>query len=309
MKRTLLWTGFGLTLGWLWNQSKRNRPKPLQHAVTIITGGASGIGKATAHKFARQGAIVIIADLEHQLTAELKQEFTPYDAEILLVACDISQADQRAHLVEEVMKKYKKVDILINNAGISKGGRFAELEPTDIERMISVNLVGTLHLTHSILPFMLDQNKGHIVNVSSVNAVMPPPGEALYSATKAGMNAFSDSLRREYNKHNINISVVMPVLTQTAMLNDVDEEELRDNQLLMPGMSLDTADNVADQILLAVQYNIREIICGDASMGLLAKLSQLRPSAMDWAFRYVIDTDKFIATLQKLGGRNTTLEE
>ncbi len=302
MKSKLLLAGIGLISGWLWNQQQKQKPKSIKNAVTIITGGASGIGEATAHAFARHGAIVIIADLDHQLTDTLKQSFKPYETEVLFIVCDITRHEKRQQLIDEVMQHYGRVDILINNAGLSKGGEFTDLSSDDIDKLITVNLLGTLHLTHAVLAIMKTQKQGHIVNISSINGVMPPPGEALYSATKAGLNAFSDSLRRELGETNINVSVVMPALTQTAMLNQVTEDELRQNQLLMAWMRLDTAKQVADQILNAVQFNIREIVCGGQSMEVLAKVAPLRPSAMDWVFKHLINTDKFIATLKKLGG-------
>lgn len=301
MKSKLFLAGASIILGWLWGKQRHHHPISLNESVTIITGSASGIGKATAHAFARQGAIIIIADLAHQLTESLKAEFAPYEAQPVFIACDITQAEQRQLLLDTVLERYEKIDILINNAGVSHGGAFANLSFKDIQTTITVNLLSTLHLTQSVLKIMKQQNQGHIVNVSSVNAMMPPPGEAVYSATKAGLNAFSDSLRRELGKTNINISVVMPALTQTDMLNDITEVDLRKNQLLMPGMTLDQPSTVASAILHAVQYNERDIICGGQATEILTRLAQFRPSAMDWAFKYVINTEKFMNTLSKLG--------
>ena len=301
MKFKFLLAGIGIIAGWLWGKQRHRQPKSVKNAVTIITGGASGIGKATAHTFARQGATVIIADLNQQLTDTLRDEFTPYETTIAFIACDITSSAQRQNLVNTVEETYGKIDILINNAGISKGGAFSKLSPITIDTIIQVNLIATIHLTQAVLNIMQKQNHGHIVNISSVNAIMPPPGETIYSATKAGLNAFSDSLRRELGNTNINISVVMPTLTKTDMLNHISEDDLRKNQLLMAGMSLDRPENVAGAILRAVQFNERGVICGGQSTEILTQLAQLRPSAMDWAFRYVINTEKFMETLGKLG--------
>jgi len=306
MKFKFLLAGISIILGWLWGQQRHRQPISLKNAITIITGGASGIGKATAHSFARQGACVVIADLEHQLSDSLKQEFTPYQNEVLFITCDITNVDERQNLIDSVIQQYNAIDILINNAGISKGGAFSKLSAEAIDTIIGVNLVATIHLTQAVLQVMQVQNHGHIVNVSSVNAMMPPPGEAIYSATKAGLNAFSDSLRRELGKTKINVSVVMPALTKTDMLNNISEDDLRQNQLLMPGMALDKPEDVADAILQAIQFNQREVICGGQSTEVLTRLAQLRPSAMDWAFRHVINTEKFMNALEKLGRTDFT---
>lgn len=308
MKFKLLLATLGIFTGWVWSRQKPKQPISLKNAVTIITGGASGIGKATAHAMARQGAIVIIADLEHQLTDELKQEFAPYATPIHFITCDITQAEHRQALVQEVMTQHESIDILINNAGMSVGGAFTNSSPDAIDKLIEINLLATIHLTHVVLKIMKKQNRGHIVNISSINAKLSPPGEAIYSASKAGLNAFSDSLRRELAQNDIHVSTVMPALTQTAMLNDLSEAELRQNQLLMPGVQLDTAKHVADAILSAIQYNKREVICGGHSMQWLTQLSPLRPSAVDWVFKYVINTEKFMQTLGKLG-KQQELEE
>ena len=301
MRNKLILAGISIFAGWLWGKRQSSQPQSIKNAVTIITGGASGIGKATAHIFAKQGAVIIIADLEHQLTNTLKQEFEPYNTPIHFIACDITQADHRHKLIGEVMSNYAHIDILINNAGISRGGAFVEQSSEAIDQVININLLGTIHLTHAVLHIMKEQNQGHIVNVSSVGALMPPQGEAIYAAAKGGLNAFSDSLRRELSKTNIHISVVMPALTQTEMLNDVNKDELRDGQVIMAGTGLDTPQNVAEAILSAVQFNRREVICGGQSTELLSRLAQLRPSAMDWAFKHVINTDKFMETLKKVG--------
>ena len=301
MKSKIVLALLSVITGWIWQKQQHKQPKSVRNKVTIITGGASGIGKATAHCFAQYGATVIIADLEHQITDELKQEFESYQIPTHFIACNITKSEDREQLIEQAISTFDHIDILINNAGISKGGAFTDLSSNSIDKIISVNLVATLHLTHAVLHIMKAQNRGHIVNVSSVNAKMPPPGEAIYSATKSGLNAFSKSLRRELGKTKINISVVMPALTQTEMLNQISEDDLRKNQVLMTGMELDTPQNVADAILSAVQYNKREVICGGKSVEILSLLAQLRPSAMDWAFRHIINTEKFMATLKKLG--------
>lgn len=302
MKNKLLLTGGLLLLaGWWANKSSTKQTASVKNAVTLITGGANGIGKATAHAFARHGAMIVIADLEHQLTDTLQHEFEGYTTPVHFIPCDITQTEHRDRLIHEVTRHYEHIDILINNAGVSMGGAFEDLPSASIDKIINVNLTATIHLTQAILPIMKQQNHGHIVNISSVNALMPPPGEAIYSASKSGLNAFSDSLRRELVKTNIRISVVMPALTQTDMLNNVSEDELRDNQLLMSGMSLDSVDQVAGAILSAVQTNQREVICGGVATNALARLAQFRPSAMDWAFKYAIDTERFMQTLTRLG--------
>ena len=302
MKNKLFITG-GLFLlaGWFANKTNAKQPASVKNAVTIITGGAKGIGKATAHTFARRSAIIIIADLEHQLTDALRHEFANYNTPVHFIPCDITLSEHRDRLIHEVTRHYEHIDILINNAGISIGGAFENLSSHAIDKIINVNLTATIHLTQNILHIMKQQNHGHIVNVSSVNALMPPPGEAIYSASKSGLNAFTDSLRRELGKTNIHISLVMPALTRTDMLNNLSEAELRENQLLMSGVSLDSAERVAKAILTAVQTNQREVICGGTQTSTLARLAQLRPSAMDWFFRNAINTERFMQTLTRLG--------
>lgn len=301
MKKKLILAGVGIIAGWLVHRNSVPQPQSVKGAVTVITGSAKGIGKATSHAFARLGATVIIVDHKHQLTDSLQDEFSNYNTPVHFIPCDITQSDQRNQLIRDVTRHYEHIDILINNAGVSIGGEFATLSSAAIDKIINVNLTATIHLTQNMLPIMKRQNRGHIVNVSSVNALMPPPGEAIYSASKSGLNAFSDSLRRELGNTNIRVSVVMPALTQTGMLNDVSEDELRENQLLMSGMSLDSADTVAKAIVSAVQYNRREVICGGTPTHMLARLAQLRPSAMDWAFKYAIDTERFMQALTQLG--------
>lgn len=296
----------GALLGWFLARRKPPQPRSLQQAVTVITGGASGIGKATAHKFARAGAHIVIADLPDKLTTTLHNEFTPYETPVQFIACDITQPQHRQQLIDTVLQSHGQIDIFINNAGISIGGAFIDQHPDAIDRLITVNLTSALHLIKLVLPLMQEQNRGHIVNISSVSALMPPPGEALYSASKAGLNAFSDSLRRELAHTNILVSVVMPVLTRTDMMNDVTDEELHRNKVAIPGNPIHRPEDVADAVLYAVRHNQRDVFCGGNEIELMARLSQMRPTAVDWFFKNIINTERFMETLGKLGETRET---
>ena len=191
----------------------------LKGKVAVISGGSKGIGRATVHRLAQDGVDVVIGATSRELLESVGKEAESFGAKVLTGYCDVAErADCRA-LVESAKSEFGKIDILINNAGIGYSGKVVDLTPEEAEKMVRVNILGVYYLTHAVLPSMIAQNSGDIINIGSVAALKYSPGFALYSATKFAVKAFSEGLRNEVQGHNIRVTTVHPGMVSTNFFN------------------------------------------------------------------------------------------
>jgi 2-hydroxycyclohexanecarboxyl-CoA dehydrogenase len=191
----------------------------LEGRIALVTGGASGIGKATVMEFARSGATVICADVNADKGAELVKEAAATNFAVEFVAVDLADPGSTRRCAAEVLQKHPRIDILVNAAGWNDIQPFVENPPDYMDRVVAINLGGTLHLTQALLPTMIAAGKGKIVNVSSDAGRVGSSGETTYAAAKGGVIAFTKSLAREVARHSINVNCVCPGPTDTPMLH------------------------------------------------------------------------------------------
>jgi 2-hydroxycyclohexanecarboxyl-CoA dehydrogenase len=178
----------------------------LEGKTALVTGGASGIGKATVMELARSGAVVICADVNAQKGAELQQEAAATNFTVEFVAVDLADAGSVRRCVAQVLERHPRIDILVNAAGWNDIQPFMENPPDYLDRVIAINLGGMLHLTQALLPALIAAGKGKIVNVSSDAGRVGSSGETTYAAAKGGVIAFTKSLAREVARHSINVN-------------------------------------------------------------------------------------------------------
>jgi short-subunit dehydrogenase len=207
----------------------------------LITGGARGIGKSTAAKFAAEGARVLIADRDGDVAKETAKELALGGA----YALDVTDGPAFKAIVEEIEAKDGPIDVLINNAGIMVLGRFAEQPAKNDEKMVAVNLFGVLNGTRAVLPRMEKRGSGHIVNVASQAGKIGTPAAAVYAATKHAVCGLTESLRLEYRGTGIKFSYVLPAPVRTELFTGA--KELKFPPLVEP-------EEVADAILAAVVH-------------------------------------------------------
>ena len=190
----------------------------LDGKVALVTGGASGIGRATVMEFARAGATVICADVNDEKGTALQEEASRTNFAVEFVHVDLSNSESIRQCATQVLDRHARVDILVNAAGWNDIQSFVDNQPGYIDRVIAINLGGPLHLTHALLPAMIAAGKGKIVNVSSDAGRVGSSGETAYAAAKGGVIAFTKSLAREVACHSINVNCVCPGPTDTPML-------------------------------------------------------------------------------------------
>lgn len=186
--------------------------------TALVTGGASGIGRATVLELARCGASVICADVNAGKGAELRQEATREGLPVGFTQVDLADPASIRRCADQVMSAHPRIDILVNAAGWNDIQPFVENAPDYMDRVIAINLGGTLHLTRALLPGMIAAGTGKIVNISSDAGRVGSTGETTYAAAKGGVIAFTKSLAREVARYSINVNCVCPGPTDTPML-------------------------------------------------------------------------------------------
>jgi 2-hydroxycyclohexanecarboxyl-CoA dehydrogenase len=199
----------------------------LDGQTALVTGGASGIGRATALALARAGAAVICADLSEARAAALLGEAQAAGLRVEAVAMDLGDPRSTRRGAASVLERHARVDILVNAAGWGEIQPYLETPPEHMDRIIAINLAGPVHLTQALLAPMIAAGKGKIINVASDAGRVGSSGETVYAAAKGGLIAFSKSLAREVARYSINVNCVCPGPTDTPMLA-TRSEKLRD---------------------------------------------------------------------------------
>ena len=189
----------------------------LKDKVAIVTGGGGGIGGATCRSFAEAGTTVAVFDIDGAAAERVASAIVAAGGAAISVACDITDHEIVAKAVAGVETKYGRIDILVNNAGWDVFRLFKDSTPAEWQKLISINLIGALNMHHAVLPGMIARGGGRIVNIASDAARVGSSGEAVYAACKAGLVGFSKTLAREHARHRINVNVVCPGATHTAL--------------------------------------------------------------------------------------------
>ncbi len=221
----------------------------LDGKTALVTGGASGIGKATVLELARRGARVICADLNEKAGAELAKQAAGEKLAVDAVVLDLSDPKSTRKCAADVLAKYGRVDILVNAAGWNDIQGFMDNPSDYIDRVIAVNLTGTIHLTQALLPGMIAANKGKIVNVASDAGRVGSGGETVYAGAKGGVIAFTKSLTREVSRYSINVNCICPGPTDTPMLATRSEKLREAFVKAIPFRRFAKPEEIADAIL------------------------------------------------------------
>ena len=214
--------------------------------VIIITGASRGIGRSMAEYLARQGnKIIANYNKSGEKAKELQEELKKENIEIDIFQADVSKREECQSLVKYTIDKYKKIDVLINNAGISVWGPFTDLKDEQIKEIIETNLYSAIAMSQEVSKYMIQEKSGCIINISSIWGLVGASCEVAYSITKAGIDGLTKGLAKELGPSDIRVNSIAPGLIDTEMISDFTKEEIKEIENQTPlgkiGKPLDIA--------------------------------------------------------------------
>jgi 3-oxoacyl-[acyl-carrier protein] reductase len=196
----------------------------LKDDIAFITGSARGIGREIAEVFAREGALVIISDINAEAAQKTSEEIKAKGLQADFFPCNVTNLTDVEQTVDKILDKHGRIDILVNNAGITRDNLFLRMKEEDWDAVLSVNLKGTFNSTKAVSRSMLKARKGKIISIASVIGVMGNAGQANYAASKGGVIALTKSLAREFAARNITVNAVAPGYIKTDMTDKLSED-------------------------------------------------------------------------------------
>ena len=221
----------------------------LKNKVALITGAANGIGLTAAEVFAKEGAKVGMADFDAEQGEKRAQELREKGYEVSFFQVNVAQRSSVDEMVEKVREVYGTIGVLINNAGITRDGMLSKLTVEDFQAVLDVNLTGVFHCTQAVLPSMIENGKGKIINTSSVSGVYGNVGQTNYSATKAGVVGMTKTWAKELGRKGINVNAVAPGFIETGMTAKVPEKILDQMKQMVPLARLGKPEDIANAYL------------------------------------------------------------
>jgi 3-oxoacyl-[acyl-carrier protein] reductase len=221
----------------------------LKDRVALITGAANGIGLKASEVFAKEGAKVAMADFNAEQGEKRAQELREKGYEVTFFQVNVAQRSSVDEMVEKVREVYGNIGVLVNNAGITKDAMLSKLSIEDFQAVLDVNLTGVFHCTQAVLPSMIENGKGRIINTSSVSGVYGNVGQTNYAATKAGVVGMTKSWAKELGRKGINVNAVAPGFIETGMTAKVPERILDQMKQMVPLLRLGKPEDIANAYL------------------------------------------------------------
>ena len=217
--------------------------------VAFITGATRGIGRQIAITLAKNGFdIALNYRSQNEELENIKKEIENENVKCLAVQGDISSFESAEEMVNKIIEEFGKIDVLVNNAGITKDMLLMRMKKEDFESVIDVNLVGTFNITKNVIPFMMKQRSGRIINISSVVGISGNAGQTNYSASKAGIIGFTKSLAKEVGSRNILVNAVAPGFIETQMTDVLKDEVKEEIAKQIPLKRMGTTQDVANVV-------------------------------------------------------------
>ena len=240
--------------------------------IVLVTGSTRGIGRSVAEAFAQQGATSIIIGRSQETVDALCKDLVDKGLNVDGYSCDVSNLENVQETVNKVLDKHKRIDILINNAGITKDNLLLRLKEDDWDQVISVNLKGVFNFTKAVTKSMLKARQGKIINIASIIGIIGNAGQANYAASKAGVIGFSKSVAKELASRGITVNVIAPGYIETDMTDELGEKAKEEVLKQVPLGRLGIASDIAGvSLFLASQganYITGQTIVVDGGMAI-----------------------------------------
>ena len=242
----------------------------LEHKVAVVTGAAQGIGKAIALCLGRDGADIIISDIDKEKACETASEIESLGRKSLALTVDVTNVDEIVSAVTNCLDKFNRIDILVNNAGITRDALIVRMKESDWNAVLSTNLTGTFNWMKAVAKPMMKQKSGRIVNIASIIGVVGNPGQANYAASKAGIIGLMKSAAKELSGWNINVNAIAPGFIATQMTERLPESTKEKMLSSIPLSRFGEPEEVARAVLFLVSelslYVTGQVINVDGGM-------------------------------------------
>ena len=216
--------------------------------VALVTGGARGIGKTIAEDLAKKGVNLAIADVSAESASETAKELAARGVRTQSLRLDVSKSDQVVKAFEDIVREFGRIDIVVNNAGITRDGLVLRMKEEDWDAVININLKGVFLCSKEAVKVMVKQKYGRIINIASVVAFMGNPGQANYSASKAGIVGLTKTVAREYASRGITVNAVAPGFIATAMTDALAENVKQEMLKSIPVGKFGSVEDVANAV-------------------------------------------------------------
>jgi short-subunit dehydrogenase len=254
----------------------------LHGKVVLITGASSGFGEDAARLFAKEKCQVVLTARRLERLQSIATEIQAAGGEAFAIPVDVNERGEISGMVQTVLDRYGRIDILFNNAGFGSLNWFENLKPErHIETLVRVNLTGTMLMTHAVLPSMLKRRAGHIINMSSVAGLIASPLLVPYAASKYGVRAFTDALRREVSPFGIKVSGIYPGPASTEFGKHLDRSSAREKMHRSPIHMHMSSKYVARQVVEIAKRPRRSLVI-PWWFRVVTTFDTLFPVAVDW---------------------------
>ncbi len=208
----------------------------LENRTALVTGAARGIGKAIAESLAERGANIVVVDLAIEAAEETAQEIAERTGrEVLALEADVSDNASVKAMVKKALEKFGKIDVLVNNAGITRDGLLMRMKEKDWDLVLDINLKGAFNCAQALIRPMMKARYGRIINITSVSGIVGQAGQTNYSSSKAGLIGFTKALAKEVGSRGITVNAVAPGFIETVLTEDLPEE-IRDFSMKLTPM-------------------------------------------------------------------------
>lgn len=243
----------------------------MKEEVALITGSARGIGRAIALRLGREGYQVVVCDLTANESEQVVREIRDSGGRATAVSCNVTDSVNVKEMIKQVVVTFGRLDVLVNNAGVSKDNLLLRISDEEWQQTINTNLTGVFLCTRAAVRYMMKQKHGNIINISSIVGLRGNAGQASYAASKAGIIGFTRTIAKEYGSRGITVNAVAPGFIETPMTaempKDYWDEILKQVPLGRPGMPEDIAGVVAFLASPDADYITGQVIVVDGGMG------------------------------------------
>ena len=289
--------GVGMTYWFLRYFTPQHSTLVLNEKVVIVTHATTSVGRSLAFSFARRGSRIVLAGASGDRLEAVRREIEPYSSDVLIVEADLTDEHGLSSVVTRTLDGFGRIDVLVNYAPVLTSGMLVETDPSQVESMIALNLWAPIRLTQAVLPHMLRNHRGYVLNVGAAMGRTPTPLFTGYSAVQAGLLGFSDALRRELDGTGIRVTHVL-----TGWIQSSDMPQDSESILHRYGFEVLHPDEVAESAVLGLVHGAGEVLPGGMLVRLGVLVERYAPSLVRFYWRFNL-TPEWIAVMR---GAKTT---